>query len=134
MGIYAEPNPENCRHFFVRIQGPEESPFAGGLFDAELFLPESYPMEPPKMLFRTRIYHPNIDKLGRICLNILKPNIQDGWSPALQIPAVLLSVQALIASPNVDDPLDQVIAQHWRNDPAGAHAVARQWTLEYANK
>lgn len=53
---------------------------------------------------------------GRICLDILK----DKWSPALQIRSVLLSVQALMSAPNLDDPLDEEIADHWRKDEEGA--------------
>ena len=73
-------------------------------------------MNPPKVVFNTKIYHPNIDNLGRICLDILK----DKWSPALQIRSVLLSIQALLSSPNPDDPLNNEAANQWKNDENGA--------------
>lgn len=65
----------------MRIAGPRDTPYEGGVFDAELLLPEDYPMNAPKVLFSTKIFHPNIDKLGRVCLDILKNN----WTPVLQI-------------------------------------------------
>jgi len=65
VGIYAVPSEGNFRHFYVKIAGPSETPYEGGMFEAELFLPEEYPMVAPKVLFRTKIYHPNIDKLGK---------------------------------------------------------------------
>ena len=114
----------------MKIAGPEGTPYEGGLFDCELFLPDDYPMAPPKVLFRTRIYHPNIDKLGRICLDILK----NKWSPALQIRAVLLSIQALMSAPNLDDPLDQEIADFWKMNETQAIKNAKDWTLKYANQ
>ena len=73
-------------------------------------------MAPPKVRFLRKIYHPNIDKLGRICLDILK----DKWSPALQIRTVLLSIQALLSAPNPDDPLANDVAEKWKTDEAGA--------------
>ena len=97
-----------------------------------MLLPEDYPMSPPKVLFRNKIYHPNIDKLGRICLSILKSDGPEAWGPALMIPTVLLSIQALMSAPNLDDPLDATVANHWKSDENGAIALAREWTNLYA--
>jgi hypothetical protein len=55
----------------MRVYLPYESD-VGGVFKLELFLPEEYPMVAPKIRFLTKIYHPNIDKLGRICMDTLK--------------------------------------------------------------
>merc|ERR1711976_122375 len=101
----------------------------GGKFELELFLPEDYPMSPPKVIFTTKIYHPNIDKLGRICLDILK----DKWSPALQIRTVLLSIQALLSAPNPDDPLDNEVADLWKSNEVQAIENAKAWTARFAN-
>ena len=116
------------RYFNVVIAGPSDSPYEGGCFRLELFLPAEYPMSPPKVRFLTKMYHPNIDKLGRICLDILK----DKWSPALQIRTVLLSIQALLSAPNPDDPLANDVASHWKEDERGATNTAREWTRQYA--
>lgn len=145
------------RYFNVAIAGPMDSPFEGGLFRLELFLPAEYPMKAPKVCeclsddylccirmfyapvltfyivlqvrFLTKIYHPNIDRLGRICLDILK----DNWSPALQIRTVLISIQALLSAPNPDDPLDNNVAEHWKTDENGATNMSREWTRLYAS-
>jgi ubiquitin-conjugating enzyme E2 N len=127
-GIKAVPDESNSRYFHVQVAGPRESPFEGGVFELELFLPEDYPMSAPKVRFMTKIYHPNVDKLGRICLDILK----DKWSPALQIRTVLLSIQALLSAPNPDDPLANDVAEQWKTNEAKAIDTAKEWTRQYA--
>lgn len=87
-GIDARPHDDNVRYFDVVMHGPAQSPFEGGLFKLEMFLPDDYPMAPPKVRFLTKIYHPNIDKLGRICLDILKgKRNQPASQPANPVPS-----------------------------------------------
>merc|ERR1712228_668945 len=127
-GVDAQPDADNYRYFHIKMQGPSGTPYEGGTYQLELFLPEGYPMEPPKVRFLTKIYHPNIDKLGRICLDVLK----DKWSPALQIRTVLLSIQALLSAPEPSDPLDTSVADHFTQNRAEAEAKAAEWNTQYA--
>ncbi|KAF4421287.1 ubiquitin-conjugating enzyme E2 [Fusarium acutatum] len=146
-GISAVPHEDNLRYFDVQIHGPAQSPYEGGVFSLELFLPDDYPMTPPKIRFLTKIFHPNVDKLGRICLDVLKSglhiklhmsgtakltNATDNWSPALQIRTILLSIQALLGAPNPDDPLAADVAKSWKEDEQAAIATAKEWTAQYA--
>ena len=126
-GIACSPFPNNPRHFRAVIEGTDP-PYLGGHFELEIFLDRDYPMTAPRVRFVTRIYHPNVDALGRICLDILK----DKWSPALQIRTVLLSVQSLMNGMNLDDPLDEDIAKHFSTDMDGANRTAQEWTRRYA--
>lgn len=66
-------------HRTDKTQG--ESPYSGGVFFLSIHFPTDYPFKPPKVNFTTRIYHPNINSNGSICLDILR----DQWSPALTI-------------------------------------------------
>ena len=127
-GILVKPVDNNPRHLKAIIDGPRESPYEEGHFKLELYLPEEYPMVPPKCLFITKVYHPNIDFLGRISLDILKNN----WSPALQIRSVLLSIQILLDEPNTEDPLNIEVNKRWIENKSAAEQTARDWTRSFA--
>jgi len=110
------------------IMGPQDSPFQNGIYFLNIQFPTDYPFRPPKVNFVTRIYHPNINANGSICLDILK----DQWSPALTISKVLLSICSLLTDPNPDDPLVPDIAHIYKTDRARYEATAREWTRKYA--
>ena len=69
--------------------GPGDSPYAGGVFFVLIHFPPDYPFKPPKVQFQTKVYHPNVNTQGSICLDILK----EQWSPALTISKVSLLSQ-----------------------------------------
>ena len=115
-------------HWQATIVGPDDSPYSGGVFFLNIHFPTDYPFRPPKINFTTKIYHPNINANGSICLDILK----DQWSPALTISKVLLSISSLLTDANPDDPLVPEIAQLYKTNKAKFEATAREWTKKYA--
>ena len=104
-GICAWPRGDSLTTLEAQIHGPEDSPFAEGVFVLEILIPERYPFEPPKVRFVTPIYHPNIDNCGRICLDSLKMPPKGAWLPSLNVSTLLTTVRLLMASPNPDDGL-----------------------------
>jgi len=124
----AGPVAEDMFHWQATIMGPTDSPYAGGVFLVTIHFPPDYPFKPPKVAFRTKVFHPNINSNGSICLDILK----EQWSPALTISKVLLSICSLLTDPNPDDPLVPEIAHMYKTDRAKYEATARSWTQKYA--
>ncbi|KAJ3813265.1 ubiquitin-conjugating enzyme E2 [Lentinula aff. lateritia] len=114
-------------HWQATIMGPSDSPYAGGVFFLSILFPTDYPFKPPKVSFTTKIYHPNINANGSICLDILR----DQWSPALTISKVLLSICSMLTDPNPDDPLVPDIAHLYKTDRERYEATAREWTRKY---
>ena len=86
--------------------GPADSPYAGGVFFLDITFPPDYPFKSPKVIFKTRIYHCNINSKGEICLDILK----DNWSPALTISKVILSICSLLTDCNPSESLPTPVA------------------------
>ena len=124
----AGPEGENMYKWEGYIFGPSDSPYEGGIFKLSIEFPEDYPFRPPHVRFVTKVYHPNINASGSICLDILK----DKWSPALSISKVLLSIESLLTDPNPDDPFVPDIANLYKKDPAAYKERAKFWTEAYA--
>ena len=96
-GVSAFPSsPENLLNWTATIAGPSGTPYANLTFKLSFQFPANYPYAPPTVLFKTPIYHPNVDFSGRICLDILK----DKWSAVYNVQSVLLSLQSLLGEPN----------------------------------
>jgi len=127
--IYAEPKDGNIFQWDASIFGPIGTPYENGVFKLEIHIPSNYPFKPPLINFITRIYHPNIDGVGSICLDILKSK----WSPALTISKILLSICSLLSDPNQNDPLVQDIANQLKNSPEIYFKSAKEWTATYAS-
>jgi ubiquitin-conjugating enzyme E2 N len=128
-GISIQVDPENIHLVKAAIQGPESTPFAGGIFRFEIFFPSDYPMFPPKVRCLTRIFHPNFDKLGRICIGIP----EEDWMPMIHLECLLVSIQARIGAPCLDDTIDASICQVWLTDREEAIKIAQQWTAMFAH-
>ncbi|XP_064607857.1 ubiquitin-conjugating enzyme E2 D1-like [Liolophura sinensis] len=127
-GCSAGPVSEDMFHWQATIQGPMDSPYVGGIFFLTIHFPTDYPFKPPKIAFSTKIYHPNINGNGNICLDILRSQ----WSPALTVSKVLLSITSLLTDPNPDDPLVPDIANLYKTDRKKYNDHAKDWTQKYA--
>ena len=100
----------------AKLVGSKDTPYEGGIFKLEIKIPERYPFEPPQVQFLTKIYHPNIDTAGRICLDVLKSPPQGSWKPAHNISTVLTSIQLLVSEPNPDDGLMADISHEYKHN------------------
>lgn len=121
---------ETYTHLRGEIMGPPDTPYEGGRFLLEIKIPETYPFNPPVVKFITKIWHPNISSVtGAICLDILK----DQWAAAMTLRTVLLSLQALLAAAEPDDPQDAVVAQQFKEHNEIFRRTAIHWTSVFAN-
>ncbi|EDO33975.1 predicted protein [Nematostella vectensis] len=124
----AGPKGDKLYEWYSTILGPPGSVYEGGVFFLDIHFPTDYPFKPPKITFRTRIYHCNINSQGHICLDILK----DSWSPALTMSKVLLSICSLLTDCNPADPLVGSIATQYLTNREEHDNTAREWTKRFA--
>lgn len=123
---------DKITEFEISILGPENSAYKGGVFNLEMNLPESYPFSPPSIKFITKIYHPNIDDNGRICLDLLKMPPKGSWRPTIGIEGLLVAVRMLLETPNPEDPLMVEIAEVYMNNRTEFERKVEEYVKKYA--
>merc|ERR1719510_1507284 len=95
---------DNLTDIRARIDGPEGTPYEGGVFVIRLQLPSDFPHAPPKGFFLTKVFHPNIrPETGEICVDTLKRD----WNPKHGIRHLLLVIRCLLIHPNPESALNE---------------------------
>eukprot|EP00823_Brevimastigomonas_motovehiculus_P009174 TRINITY_DN8831_c0_g1_i1.p1 TRINITY_DN8831_c0_g1~~TRINITY_DN8831_c0_g1_i1.p1 ORF type:complete len:227 (-),score=69.14 TRINITY_DN8831_c0_g1_i1:160-840(-) len=92
---------------------PDEGYWKGGQYEFTFHVSSEYPFKAPKVMLVDKIYHPNIDLEGNICLNILRPN----WKPTHTLQLVIFGLMFLFTHPNPNDPLNHDAAEVFRTNP-----------------
>jgi len=108
------PNPDDTLNFLLAIE-PDEGMYKGGHFTFTFAINQNFPHDPPKVKCQQKIYHPNIDMQGNVCLNILR----EEWKPVLNLNAVIVGLQFLFLEPNPADPLNKEAAEDLKRDREG---------------
>ncbi|RDY09762.1 NEDD8-conjugating enzyme Ubc12, partial [Mucuna pruriens] len=103
---------DDLMNFEVTIR-PDEGYYLGGTFLFTFQVSPIYPHEAPKVKCKTKLYHPNIDLEGNVCLNILR----EDWKPVLNINTVIYGLYHLFTEPNYEDPLNHEAAAVLRENP-----------------
>ena len=124
-----EQDPDSITHWIASIGGPPGSVYAGGNFVVDLLFSSEYPFDPPRVIFRTSIFHPNIASNGAVCLDILKKG-SGCWSPLITVSSLLVSLQSLLAEPNPADPLNLEAAELLLKNQREYEKRARSETLK----
>ena len=115
-------------HWNVQMVGPEDSPFAGGVFELT-FVFDNYPFKAPKINFTTKIYHPNISDAGEICHEIYEAD----WVPTKKVRSIMAILRSLLISPNPASPIRENIAQEFAENYEKYVVTAQEWTKKFAS-
>ena len=111
----------------ICIFGPNDTPYEGGIFRAEMEFPKDYPNHPPTMKFIDDVYHPNIYPDGKVCISILHDGVDEfgyessaeRWLPTHGVSSVLMSIISMISEPNIESPANIDAGVMFRDNKVG---------------
>ena len=124
----------------VSMLGPQNTPYAGGVFTIKVYFPQDYPNKGAEFRFVNKIYHLNVDwknkdSLGHICLSSLNEWHTTGkvkTKPCYGVKQALFDIFCLFYNQGIDSPYDEAIAEQYKNRRSEFDALALKWTKDYA--
>jgi len=122
----------NCpRDFFVKLLGPKDSPYEGGIWKVHVTLPQNYPYSSPSIGFCNSIFHPNVDfASGSVCLDV----INQTWSPMFDLVNVFsVFLPQLLCYPNPADPLNGEAAALMNTDKQTYYKRVQEYVKKFAS-
>jgi ubiquitin-conjugating enzyme E2 G1 len=128
---------DNLYEWQVIVEGPPNTLYEGGYFQAKLSFPPEFPNKPPVMQFVTPgFWHPNVYKDGKVCISILheakedpfnqQESMDEKWRPIISVEAILISVMSMLSEPNFDSPANIDASVQWKKDPEGFKKRVRE--------
>lgn len=123
--------PQDLMVWNAKINGPPNTPFEKGIFNIMLKFDTDYPIKPPSVKFITPMYHPNIYRDGKICVDILQSS---EWTPAQNVRTILISIMSLLMDPNPLSPANREAAELYNKDIIAYGDKVRNFIEENKNK
>ncbi|EDW73516.2 uncharacterized protein Dwil_GK17587 [Drosophila willistoni] len=123
-----EVEPDNIYKWYALLL-PVSPPYDKGAFKLEIDFPMQYPFKPPRLHLNTKIYHPNVNDRGQVCLPILEI---EHWKPTTRIEHVLQVLLATINDPQTENAYRVDVANEFRNDPKRFYKMAEAYVLRFS--
>ena len=123
------PDPNNIFHWKITLLGPQDTPYAGGMFFLTADFTEDYPQVKPEIRFTNKIYHLNVrESDGHICISTLNQ-----WVPNTPIVSVISAIFALFYDQNPFSPYSVSMAAQYKLNRNQFNKTAAEWTRKYAH-
>ena len=123
------PDPNNILHWKLSLVGPQDTPYAGGMFFLTVDFPIGYPKIKPEVRFVNKIYHLNVrERDGHICISTLNQ-----WVPETPMVDVISAIFALFYEQNPFSPYSLSMATQYKLRRNEFDKYAREWTKKYAS-
>jgi len=109
-GVYVElQDDSNMFEWKIWFEGPKDTPFSCGIYEAKMKFPENYPESPPELAISSEFWHPNVYEDGKLCISILhtpgEDPLNDGetemmrWLPTHSFSTIFNSFLSILDDP-----------------------------------